>query len=82
MKTTDLRTDQERRRAAMTVGARIGRAIANDVQDEYLPTEWTGLDPQDGDVLTGAGIQPDTTEWEIAERAARDTYQRVIGGAS
>jgi hypothetical protein len=44
-----------------------------------MPQEWTDIDPQDGDQLTAAGIQPDTDEWEIAVSAAKAAYLTALG---
>lgn len=63
---------------AAEVGARVGRAIARDVLADGLPREWTGLDPQDGDQLTAAGIEPGTPEWDEAEAAAHEAYQEMV----
>ena len=61
-----------------SVGTRIGFAIADTVLRENLPHEWTGLDPQDGDQLTSAGLEPKTPEWDIAEKAAENAYHQLI----
>ena len=37
-----------------------------------MPREWSGLDAQDGDQLTSAGIEPGTLEWSQAEAAAME----------
>ena len=73
--TTTTRTDTPE-----LIGRRIGRAIARDVIADDMPREWTGLDPQDGDQLTAAGIAPGTAAWDDAETAARREYLRVIAG--
>ena len=59
---------------ASTVGKRIGKAIAKDVLAEGMPRQWTGLDPQDGDQLTAAGIEPNTHLWAMAEAIAEHEY--------
>ncbi len=61
------------------IGIRIGRAIANDVlaNDDY-PREWTGIDDQDGDQLTAAGIEFGTPEWKEAEDTAEETYTAIV----
>jgi hypothetical protein len=63
-----------------SVGEKVGRAIARDAIDlfksEGMPLTWTGIDPQDGDVLLSAGLEPDTPQWEAAENAARDEFYR------
>jgi hypothetical protein len=56
------------------LGRQIGNAIARDVLASGMPRTWTGLDAQDGDQLTAAGILPDTADWEQAECAARDAF--------
>jgi hypothetical protein len=56
------------------IGARIGQAIARDVLAENMPREWTGLDPQDADQATAAGLRPDTAQWAAMERAAKAAY--------
>ena len=61
------------------LGRKIGNAIARDVLAEAMPRTWAGLDAQDGDQLTAAGILPDTAEWEQAERAARDAFLVAVG---
>ena len=64
-----------RRVTADTIGTRVGQAIAREVlADPELPREWTGLDGQDGDILTAAGLTPDTPDWDLAVRAARQAY--------
>ena len=64
------------------LGATIGRAIARDVLADGMPHEWTGLDAQDGDELTAAGILPGTTEWAEAAVAAKATYDDAIAQAT
>jgi hypothetical protein len=63
---------------AVKVGAAVGRTMARDVVADGLPREWTGLDPQDGDRLTAAGIEPGTPEWNEAEEAARVAYEETV----
>ncbi len=60
------------------LGADIGRAIARDVLADGMPQEWTGLDAQDGDELTAAGIVPGTIEWAEAEGAAKAAYHAAL----
>lgn len=60
------------------VGTRVGRAIARSVIAEDLPRGWTGIDPQDGDQFTAAGIEPGTPEWAAAEAAAEAEYRRLV----
>ena len=61
------------------LGKKIGNAIARDVLASDIPRTWTGLDAQDGDQLTAAGITPDSPEWEQAETAARDAFLVAVG---
>jgi hypothetical protein len=64
---------------AKRVGESVGEAIARDVlQGRDLSRAWTGLDPQDGDRLTAAGILPGTPEWDEAEAAAEQAYLRLV----
>ena len=60
------------------IGTKIGQAIARDVLADGLPREWTGLDVQDGDELTAAGIDPGSDDWEAAEAAAKAAYLAAI----
>jgi len=66
------------REAAREVGQRVGRAMAADVLREDMPREWTGIDAQDGDQFTAAGIAVDTPEWEEALDAARVAYLAAL----
>jgi prephenate dehydrogenase len=59
---------------AIEVGRRIGRAMARDAKAEGMARDWTGLDPQDADVATAAGLVPDDEEWGEMERAARRAF--------
>jgi hypothetical protein len=61
------------------LGHKIGNAIALDALASDMPRTWTGLDAQDGDQLTAAGITPDSPEWEQAECAARDAFLVAVG---
>ena len=65
---------------AQEIGTKVGRAIARDVLAEDMPREWTGLDAQDGDQLTAAGIEPGSECWAIAEQAAKTAYRDALGG--
>ena len=56
----------------LSVGTRIGRAIARDVIAEDMPREWTGLDPQDADQI------PEGMDAGAVEAVARRAYLRVI----
>ncbi len=60
------------------IGAKIGRAIARDVLAENMPRDWTGLDAQDGDELTAAGIMADSIEWAEAEAVAKAAYCEAL----
>lgn len=64
---------------AIEIGQRIGSAMARDVMADGLATEWTGLDPQDGDLLTAGGVEPGSAEWVAAEVAAEAEYRRIVG---
>ncbi len=66
---------------ARRVGAEVGEAIARDVLADDMDREWTGIDPQDGDRLTAAGIEPGTPEWEAAEEAAEEAYTAATSAA-
>jgi hypothetical protein len=72
MKTLDTHTPDE-------IGCEIGQAMANDTLANCGSLVWTGLDPQDGDRLTAAGIVPDSEEWDAAERSAKLTFLRAVG---
>jgi hypothetical protein len=64
---------------AKEIGAKVGKAVARDVLGcSDLPRHWTGLDPQDGDQLTAAGIEPGTPEWEEADAAAEAAYYAAL----
>jgi hypothetical protein len=65
---------------ATEVGRAIGEAMARDAKAEDMPREWTGIDPQDGDRATAAGIVPDTDEWDEMERSAREAYEAASEG--
>lgn len=60
------------------IGTRIGQAIALDVLADGLPHDWTGIDPQDGDILTAAGIECGSQAWKDTEFAADQAYRRAI----
>lgn len=60
---------------AREIGTIIGQAIARDViANDDLSREWTGIEDQDGDQLTAAGIEPGTAEWSEAEESAEEAY--------
>lgn len=67
---------------ARVTGERIGQAMARDAIAEDMPRKWTGLDPQDGDQLTAAGIEAGSDEWRMAETAAREAYHSAVAPAS
>jgi hypothetical protein len=69
-------THTEHTPAWILAGEQVGRAIARDAIAEGMPLTWTGIDPQDGDVLLSAGLEPDTAQWDAAESAARDEFYR------
>ena len=71
---TKLNSDQ-----ISALGRKIGNAIARDVLASDMPRTWTGIEDQDGDQLTAAGILPDSPEWEQAECAARDAFLVAVG---
>ena len=56
----------------VTVGTRIGMAIARDVLAEDMPREWTGLDPQDADQI------PEGMDAGAVEAVARRVYLAAI----
>ena len=65
---------------AVEAGRAVGRAIARDVIAEDMPREWTGLDAQDGDQLTSAGIDPGTTAYAVSDAHDIRTYVHPLGG--
>jgi hypothetical protein len=66
--------EEEPQESAIEIRTRVGRAMARDTIASDLPREWTGLDPQDADQLTAAGLVPGTPEWERAEAAAETAF--------
>lgn len=65
---------------AVEIGTNIGMAMAKDAIAEGVEdTRWTGIEDQDADQLTAAGIEPDTDEWDEAVEAARVAYIAAIG---
>ncbi len=64
---------------AEAAGRRVGRAIAQDAIASSMPREWTGLDDQDGDQFTAAGIEPNTPEWDEAEKVAKREFLVRMG---
>src|SRR5262245_5700224 len=69
---------KEQLMTAQEIGAYIGKAIARDVKAEGMPRAWTGLDPQDADQLSTAGIEFGTSAWVQAETAAEAAYYRTL----
>lgn len=67
---------------ASEIGLKIGAAMARDVMADDLAREWTGINDQDGDQLTAAGIEPDSQDWQEAISAAQAEYERVLGQAA
>ena len=57
----------------------VGRAIARSTREDHLSRKWTGLDPEDGDVLMRAGLRGGTKEWREAEEVARAVYISEFG---
>jgi hypothetical protein len=64
------------------IGRRIGRAMARDAIAEGMPSGWTGLDAQDADRATAAGLEPDTAAWADMEAAAREEYEHRVREAA
>jgi hypothetical protein len=66
---------------ARLAGARLGRAIARDVNaDADLPTAWSDddLSGDDAASLELAGVRPGTDEWDVALDAARVAYRESL----
>jgi len=63
---------------ASEVGTKVGAAMARDVLADGLPREWAGIDPQDADQFTAAGIEFGSDEWAEAEAAAEAEYRRLV----
>lgn len=66
---------------AVRIGLEIGRAMARDAIAEEMDDSWSGLDAQDGDRATQAGIEPGTHEWKAMEAAARIAFGEMIDAA-
>lgn len=62
---------------AKEIGTLIGKAIARDHIAEKM-VGWVGINDQDGDQLTAAGIQPGTAAWNEAEIAAKEAYELAV----
>jgi hypothetical protein len=67
--------DSVRMGQASEIGTRIGKAIADTCRTEGIEPVWTGIEAQDGDLLTAAGIEPRTQEWSAAEDAAEAAFE-------
>ena len=55
-------------------GMYIGHAMARDVIAENMPTEWTGLDPQDAEQI------PEFMDYGKVEEFAKATFLSDIEG--
>ncbi len=64
--------------AHLQTGRRVGRAMARDRWADELTHEWTGLDGQDADQLTAAGLEPGTPEWDAAEAEAERAFREYL----
>ena len=69
---------------ALTVGRKVGESIANDAlamqaENPEIVIKWAGIDPQDGDQLLDAGIDPSSDEWELALAAAKAAFIAAVG---
>jgi hypothetical protein len=63
---------------AENLGILIGRAIGRDVIAEAMPPEWTGLDPQDADLI------PDGISEEMIETItsnAKAAYETMLNSS-
>jgi hypothetical protein len=66
------------------IGTRSGRAVAVQIPGsgaEFADTPWEGMFPLDPglyDVLEAVGIRPGGPEFEAAERAANEAYERMM----
>jgi len=61
-----------------TIGTLVGQAIARDTLADGLPREWTGIDDQDADQFTAAGLVPGSSEWEQAEAEAQTAFEAAV----
>lgn len=61
----------------MAMARYVGRAMARDVIGENMPREWTGLDPQDADVLAAFGPR-DEEMWSAVQTEAMAAYDDAI----
>lgn len=68
--------------AQKQVAVDVGRAIARDARADGWPTDWTGLDAQDGDQLSEAGIEPGTAEWDEAASIAAESYAAALSACT
>ncbi len=57
------------------LGELIGRAIARDVIAEKMPSEWSGLDPQDADLIPSDLSEPMV---EIIAAKAKLAYKQAL----
>ena len=65
---------------AELVGSRIGTAMGREVlADADMGREWTGIEAQDADQFTAAGIEFGSAEWAEAEAHAERAYREMIG---
>ncbi len=63
------------------VGARVGKAVAAGIRCDGLDSPWPGLDVLDPDIgnpLGAAGIEPGTPAWREAEAAAEQAFREVM----
>ena len=63
---------------AARVGLEVGRSIAKDAIAGGMSREWTGLDDQDGDRITAAGIEFESRAWDVAEEAAAMAFREAL----
>lgn len=61
----------------MATARYVGRAMARDVIAEGMPREWTGLDPQDADLITAYG-PIDGEMWDAVATEAMWAYDDAI----
>ena len=61
-------------RNAIEIARRIGRQVAQSVQDDGLPADWDSLDSFDAGVMEAMGVLPGTPEWDAAEAVAVAAY--------
>lgn len=83
--------DGRKKESAMTItltpsqiaaAKKVGAAIARDVlAEKSMDMDWTGIDAQDGDILTAA-IDANSDAWGEAEEVAHATYDETIVAAA